>query len=79
MRKAVGYFDWPEPSLDEPEAAPRRCGKCGAGFDLGESLYWDGEARFCEECFKEWAMELLDTSPVILAQRMGFDVEAADG
>lgn len=56
-----------------------KCSKCGEDFYLGDSMFFDGGVPMCEDCFRSWVCDLLDTSPKLLGERLGLDVEVSDG
>lgn len=51
------------------------CQECEAELFQGTSAYNVNGRLVCVECFKGWAKDLLETSPHILAHRLGIDIQ----
>lgn len=50
------------------------CRECQAELFPGSKIYHLNGRPVCIECFRDWAYDLLGTSPDILADRLGVDV-----
>lgn len=57
-----------ENSVEEFDAL---CDKCRREIEKDETAY-DG---MCPDCFRTWVLELLETSPRIVAEALGVEVE----
>lgn len=54
---------------------PLICDSCRAELFQGESFFgMDGKAM-CSGCFRGWILDLLDTSPRMLAEMVGAHLE----
>lgn len=53
------------------------CHNCHGEFYDGEKVFLEDGKTLCKDCFKARIMELLDTSPDILASLMGAQMETA--
>lgn len=51
------------------------CEECETELFPGEKTYHVNGRLVCVECFKDWAKDLLTTSPNIMADRLGVDVQ----
>lgn len=71
------YFDGPTYGIrDRQRDNPAYiCPECEAEMFQGSKAYHLNGHLVCVECFKDWTRDLLDTSPAILAGRLGVDVE----
>ena len=70
------YFDGPSYGIrdrqqDKPSCI---CQECEAELFSGSKAYNLNGRLVCVECFKDWTRDLLDTSPQILADRLGVEV-----
>lgn len=72
----TGYFNIPEPSLDEPEPViVGYCSKCkGEIYQCDPKIFEDGK-RMCKDCYESRVEELLRDSPAILAACLGIRYE----
>lgn len=72
----VSLFDIPElrPLTPPEETTVAHCCKCKEDFLYGDTVYRDGKDLYCEECFKDFVCDFVDTSPQEIGERLGFDV-----
>lgn len=71
------YGEGPVYGIGDPQSVPPAafCTECGGELYGGERVFvMDGETM-CGECFKDWVLDLLDTSPAILADMVGARAE----
>lgn len=52
----------------------QRCSKCGAGLNDTHHWYDCGDGMYCEDCFKDWVREYLDSNPEDIAPLMNVPV-----
>lgn len=69
------YFSGPAYGIrDRQQDKPAYiCPECEAELFPGSKVYHLNGRLVCLECFKDWTHDLLDTSPDILADRLGVD------
>ena len=70
------YYEGPSYGIrdvqqDDPVAY---CDKCQGELYGGEKVFYMNGKTFCEECFRDWLLELLNTTPSQLADMVGADM-----
>ncbi len=70
------YDNIPERPLEPPPDKPSHiCAQCQEELFPGDKIYSIPYGPVCSECFDDWIRDLLATSPSILADQLGVDVE----
>lgn len=72
----TGYFNIPEPSLDEPtHLSVGCCSKCKGEIYQGEPKIFEDGKRMCKDCYERRIEALLRVSPAIVAACLGIEYE----
>lgn len=74
------WDEGPAYGIPDPQQAPPvdHCGKCQGELYGGEQVFCVDGKTMCKECFKDWLLDLLDTSPDLLADRVGAIFETVE-
>lgn len=71
------YDEGPTYGIADPQQARPVdfCSDCQGELYGGENVFLMDGKTLCKDCFKAWLLELLDTSPDILALLVGTQME----
>lgn len=54
----------------EPSEFVRACPECNADIGVGEWVYEINGVELCEQCFREWAWDYIETNPREVAEAL---------